>query len=164
MKTLVVYYSLEGNSKYIAENIKSYDEGNITLLELIPVKKYPTGAVSKFFWGGKSAMMGEKPELESYSVNLSEYDRVIFGFPVWAARFTPPLRTFIDENRDALEGKKISAYACMAGSGGDKALSKLKEELGISEFEEQMILINPKEKYNEENNKKIEEFCEKLFA
>lgn len=164
MKALVVYYSLEGNSRYVAEKIKECEEEVVTLLELKPVKKYPTGAVSKFFWGGKSAVMGEKPELENYSVNLDEYERVIFGFPVWASRFAPPLKTFIDENREALKDKKISAFACMAGSGGDKALCKLKEELEIDEFEAEAILINPGDKKREENETKIKEFCKKLFT
>lgn len=164
MKTLLVYYSLEGNSKYVAEKIKDYGGEGVTLLELKPVKKYPTGAVSKFFWGGKSAVMGEKPELESYSVNLDEYERVIFGFPVWASRFTPPLKTFIDENREGLKDKKIAAFACFAGSGADKALCKLKEELGIDEFEEEISLINPKQKSGGENESKIKGFCEALFT
>lgn len=164
MKTLLVYYSLEGNSKYVAEKIKDYGGEGVSLLELKPVKKYPTGAVSKFFWGGKSAVMGEKPELESYSVNLDEYERVIFGFPVWASRFTPPLKTFIDENREGLKDKKISAFACMAGSGGDKALCKLKEELEIDEFEAEAILINPGNKKSQDNELKIMGFCEKLFT
>ena len=164
MKTLLVYYSLEGNSKYVAEKIKEYEEEEVTLLELNPVKKYPTGAVSKFFWGGKSAVMGEKPELEDYSVNLDEYERVIFGFPVWASRFAPPLKTFVDENRDELKNKKIAAFACYAGSGADKALCKLREELGIDEFEYEMSLINPGNKKTNENELKIKGFCEKLFT
>lgn len=164
MKTLVVYYSLEGNSRYVAEKIKECEEEKVTLLELKPVKKYPTGAVSKFFWGGKSAVMGEKPELESYSVTLDEYERVIFGFPVWASRFAPPLKTFIDENREALKDKRIAAFACFAGSGADKALCKLKEELEIDEFEAEVILINPGNKKSHENELKILGFCERLFT
>ena len=164
MKTLVVYYSLEGNSRYVAEKIKECEKEKVTLLELKPVKKYPTGAVSKFFWGGKSAVMGEKPELESYSVTLDEYERVIFGFPVWASRFAPPLKTFIDENREALKDKRIAAFACFAGSGADKALCKLKEELEIDEFEAEVILINPGNKKSHENELKILGFCERLFT
>ena len=47
--------------------------------------------------------MGERPALEPYDVDLTAYDRVVLGFPVWASNFTPPLRTFIRENLEALK-------------------------------------------------------------
>ncbi|ETP71201.1 hypothetical protein UYO_2851 [Lachnospiraceae bacterium JC7] len=48
------------------------------------------------------AHMAEKPELEAYDLDVSAYDEIIFGFPVWAGTFTPPLRTFILENKENL--------------------------------------------------------------
>jgi multimeric flavodoxin WrbA len=42
--------------------------------------------------------MAETPELEPYTFDASAYDRIVFGFPVWAGIVTPPLRTFIKEN------------------------------------------------------------------
>ncbi len=39
-------------------------------LRLEPKKAYSTSGFSKFFWGGKSAVMAEKPELEPYDVDL----------------------------------------------------------------------------------------------
>ena len=82
-------------------------------------KAYHDKGFAKFFWGGKSAVMAEKPELEEVSVDLSGYDRIIFGFPVWASNFTPPLRTFIEEHSDELRDKKFSAFVCQSGSGAD---------------------------------------------
>jgi len=59
--------------------------------------------------------MAEKPELEKYTLNLSDYDRVIFGSPVWASNFAPPIRTFIEDNKEELEEKdaEIEAFAEM---------------------------------------------------
>ena len=108
MKKLIVYYSLEGNTEYAANRIK--DRTGADLLKLVPKKAYHDKGFAKFFWGGKSAVMAEKPKLEAYEVNLSEYDQVIFGFPVWASNFTPPVRTFIEENKEALKGKRFAAF------------------------------------------------------
>ena len=47
-----------------------------------PVKTYPKKGFRKFFWGGKSAVMAETPELEPYKFDASSYDRIVFGFPV----------------------------------------------------------------------------------
>lgn len=62
-------------------------------------------------------MMAEKPELEEISLNLAGYDRIIFGLPVWASTFTPPLKTFIEEKSEAIKEKRFCAFACQSGGG-----------------------------------------------
>ena len=110
MRTLIVYYSLEGNTDYAAGKIA--ERIGADKLRLVPKDAYKDKGFAKFFYGGKSAIMKEVPALETYNIDLSEYDRVIFGFPVWAGNFTPPLRTFILDQKDALKGKRFSAFAC----------------------------------------------------
>lgn len=158
MKTLIVYYSLEGNTEYAAKAIAS--ELGADLLRLEPVKAYPDGKISKFFWGGKAAVMAEVPQLQPYNCKPEGYDRIIIGFPVWASNFVPPLRTFIREND--LKGKRFAAFACQSGAGADKAFAKLKTELSIDAFEAELVLIDPKTKPNPENDQKLRAFCEKL--
>ena len=158
MKDLIVYYSLEGNTEYAARKIAEITGAE--LLRLEPVKEYPTAGFRKFFWGGKSAVMWDTPELQPYTFRSEEYDCIIIGFPVWAGTITPPIRTFIREH--ALHAKKIAAFACESGSGGDKALEKLRSMIGIDEFSTEMILIDPKSKPNSENDEKIRMFCSQL--
>ena len=160
MKTLVVYYSLEGNTEYVAERIK--ETIGADLLKLVPKKVYHDKGFAKFFWGGKSAVMAEKPELEAYVVDLTAYERIIFGFPVWASNFTPPIRTFVEDNKSGLSGKKIAAFACQSGAGAEKALAKLAKTLGIDDFEQKAIFIDPKAKKSDDMDAKIEAFCKAL--
>ena len=94
MTDLIVYYSLEGNTDYAAQRIKEKLGAHIRRLD--PVKPYSDKGLAKFFWGGKAAIMAEKPELEDYNVDFARFDRIIFGFPVWASNFTQPLRKFIE--------------------------------------------------------------------
>ena len=158
MKTLIVYYSLEGNTAYAAEKIASALGADTLRLE--PVKAYPDSGFRKFFWGGKSAVMAETPELQPYDFSADAYDRIIFGFPVWAGNVTPPIRTFIKENR--LTGKHIAAFACESGAGAEKAFGKLKAALGIDRLDVELILIDPKAKPSAENEQKLKAFCEGL--
>ena len=59
MKTVIVYYSLEGNTEMTAKAIAA--ELGAELLPLIPVKAYPTGKVSKFVWGScKPVILGHR--------------------------------------------------------------------------------------------------------
>ena len=158
MKTIVVYYSLEGNTKLAAEAVAK--ELGADILPLIPVKAYPTGKVSKLVWGGKAAVMAEKPKLQPYIFNAADYDCIIFGSPVWASNFAPPLRTFIHDND--LSGKKFAAFVCETAGGDEKTFLKLKAELGIDSLEAELTLLDPKFKPDPANDDKIKEFCSKL--
>ena len=154
-RTLIVYYSLEGNTAYAASKISEHC--GFDMLRLVPVKKYPDKGFRKFFWGGKSAVMAETPELEPYEFQAEKYGRIIIGFPVWAGNVTPPIRTFVRDND--LRGKKIAVFACESGAGAEKAFEKLKAALKIDRFEAELILIDPKAKPDTANEEKIRNFC-----
>ena len=156
----IVYYSMSGNTEYVSDYIAGKVEAD--LVRIIPKKEYPSSGFKKFFWGGKSAVMGETPALEPYEFDGDKYDQIIFGTPVWASCFVPPIRTFIKENKEKLAGKKISVFVCYSGGGAEKVIEKLKKYIGIDEFEAELILIDPKDKLSDEKNKMIDEFCSKL--
>ena len=125
------------------------------------LKLYPDKGAKKFFWGGKSAVMGEIPALQPYEFSIEKYDRIIFGTPVWASTFVPPLRTFINDNPD-VRNKKIAVFTCFSGGGADKAIDKMKKYIGIEKFEAELILIDPKKNLKVEDDEKIVEFCSML--
>ena len=160
MNTIIVYYSLEGNTDYAARQIAGALGADV--LRLNPKKAYPSSGFRKFFWGGKSAVMAETPELEPYAFDGAAYERVILGFPVWAGNVTPPIRTFLREND--LRGKRVAAFACQSGAGAPKALARLRECLGMDALEAELILIDPKTKPSEDNARKLRAFCDALRA
>ena len=122
MKTAIVYYSMHGNVRYVSEKVAK--ELGADLIELVPVKAYPDKGAMQFIWGGSAVTFKKKPELEPYTFNASDYDLVIIGTPVWASNFTPPLRTFF-ENND-LTGKKIAVIATSAGGDSAKCVEAVK--------------------------------------
>ena len=160
MKTAVVYYSMSGNTAMTAKKIAGGMDAE--LIEIRPEKAFPDKGIRKFLWGGKSAVMAETPKLMPYTFRPEEYDLIVFGFPVWAGTVAPPIRTFAAENREALRDRKIAAFACQSGNGGEKAFKKLLECLGREAFEATMILIDPKDRPKPENDGMIKAFLEKL--
>ena len=158
MKTIVVYYSMGGNTAYAAGRI--VDALGADTLRIAPEKAYPDSGFRKFFWGGKSAVMAETPKLIPYAFDPAAYERVILGFPIWAGNVAPPIRSFLRDND--LKGKRVAAFACESGAGAEKAFTKLKAALGIDALEAELILIDPKDKPKEENGKKIADFCAAL--
>ena len=159
MTTAIVYYSMSGNTKYVADKIAERIEADIIRID--PVKAYPDKGAKKFIWGGKSAVMGEKPALLPYELNVEKYDRIILGTPVWASNFAPPIRTFIKENPN-IRGKKLAVFTCFSGGGADKAIEKMKKYIGIEKFQAELILVDPKENVKAEDNEKIGLFCQRL--
>lgn len=159
MRTAIVYYSMAGNTAWTAKKLA---EGlDADLIKIRPVKAYPDKGIRKFLWGGKSAVMAETPALESYDFDAGKYDRIVVGFPVWAGNMAPPIRTLVKENRDAIAVKQVFAFACQSGNGAEKAFEKLKACIGHN-LSGTMILIDPKDKPKEENDRKIEEFRKAL--
>ena len=160
MKKDIVYYSMSGNTDYVAKYI--FDKIDADLIKIEPKAEYPKKGIKKFLWGGRSAVMGDTPALKKYEFDSNKYDYIIFGTPVWASSFTPSIRTFIKENKEKLKGKKLAVFICYMGGGADKAIEKLKKILEINKFDAELILIDPKDKKSDEKDKKIEGFCKKI--
>ncbi|PLX22208.1 flavodoxin [Candidatus Parcubacteria bacterium] len=123
MKSIVVYYSLTENTKFLAKEIAKFV--NADLLELKPEKEISKG-LTKYLWGGKQVFMKEKPKLNKIDKKIENYDQIFIGTPVWAWTFTPPIRTFLSENKIA--GKKVYLFASHEGGLG-KTLEDLKKQL-----------------------------------
>lgn len=157
MKIAVVYYSLEGNTKFAAEKIA--ERLGADPIELKCVKAFPTGKVGKFFWGGKSVAFGEKPELMPYDFNADDYDVVVIGSPVWASKYASPLKTFFAEND--ISGKRLGFFVCSAGGKTDKCFAEMKRD-AKQEGAATLSLIDPLKKQTPENDAKIDKFCERL--
>lgn len=161
MKTAIVYYSMSGNTAQTAQKIA--DLLGADLIPIEPVKAYPTKGMRKFLWGGKSAVMGDRPALSPYTFD-GGYDRIILGTPVWASNIAPPLRTFLADHAEELKGKELAVFLCYSGGGADKAIEKLSRLPGIDSLAAQLILIDPKDKPSPENEEKIKAFCAQLQA
>lgn len=123
-KILIVYYSFEGNTEFIAEAIASEIGADIERLK--PVKDLKSKGFSKFVWGGRQVAMKKKPELEPLDKNPDDYDVLIIGTPVWASTFTPAIRSFLASY--PLKGKKIALF-CTHQGGPKNTLDNLEAAL-----------------------------------
>ncbi len=140
MSSLVVYFSFDGNTKFIAEKIA--ETINADIIGLSTSKKYPTEGFKKYFWGGKSVIFGEKPKLTNENIDLSRYDTIIIGTPVWAGSYTPPIKSFISQYN--IRGKRIALFASHGGGGAEKCFARLKEALPGNKFIGETDYIEPK--------------------
>lgn len=156
MAKLVVYYSLEGNTKFVAE--KTAELAGADILEIKPQKPYPTKGFMKYFHGGKDVMTNKCPKLLPYEFDGDKYDEIIIATPTWAGSYAPPINTFINENKEVLKTKEISVYVGYRGNG-DSAVEAVRKAIGVEKLKSTLTLLDPYLKPNEENLKKIEAFA-----
>ncbi|PAB60554.1 flavodoxin family protein [Anaeromicrobium sediminis] len=162
MKKLVVFYSFEGNTKYIAEGIAK--EVGADLLELKPLEEPKKSGFMKYFWGGKQVMTKKIPELESIDKNPNDYDLIYMGTPVWAWSYAPAFRAFLSKVN--IKNKNIALFCCHGGGKG-KVFERFKEDLGenkyLGQIDFQDPLKNNKDKDLEEAKKWAKEIKESII-
>ncbi len=122
-KVLVVYYSLQGSTQFIANSIAEAVGADV--VELQPKKPYPKGFL-KFVIGAFQTLFKKSPELQPFDKNPKDYDLIFLGTPVWAGNYTPACRTFLSQA--ALTGKTIALFLCCGGNAGS-TIAKLKQDI-----------------------------------
>ena len=133
MKSLIIYYSLDGNVKLLSETMAQ--EIGADLLPLHPKKEIKSDTFMKYFWGGRRVVMKSTPELEALSLNPNDYDLIIIGTPVWMADYNPAIRSFLENN--SLANKKLAIFY---------------RELMISEANHYTTFLRFAKKYSEKVN------------
>lgn len=124
LRKLVVFYSLEGNTRRIAGAIADEIEGE--LLELKPSRELPSKGFMRYIWGGGQVVMQRRPEMEPLEVAPQDYDLLFIGTPVWAFSYAPPLRSLFASVQ--LWGKEIALF-CTHEGGPCRTLARMRKAL-----------------------------------
>ena len=118
-KMLVVYYSQLGNTKAVATEIATRLHADME--EITPVIPYEDDFQATVERGKKELDEGNFPEIQPLTADVSNYDVIFIGFPVWFGTYAPPIATFLSQVD--LSGKKIVPF-CTFGSGGLESSTK----------------------------------------
>ncbi|WP_125143383.1 flavodoxin [Clostridium transplantifaecale] len=111
MRTITLYYSYSGNTKKIAEMIHEKTGGDIAQIDtVVPYGDDYNQVVAQ---GQDEVNCGYTPEIKKLEVDLSEYDTVVLGTPVWWYTFAPAIKTFLESND--LSGKTVYPFATNGG-------------------------------------------------
>lgn len=133
MKILVAYYSFEGHTKQVAEELAEGLKalGDVEMFR-IEAEKEPPRSGLKYLVGGFNALRQAETELKPITVDMNDYDIVALGTPVWASNPPGVIKTFIGRAKPV--GKKFILFA-VSGSGNDgKTLKRMTEYLAGNEI------------------------------
>ena len=118
-KTLVLYYSLTGNTKMVAEEFANRLGADIE--EITCVNPYDTNFQACIQRCLQDREAGVVTEINPVQADLQKYACIFIGYPVWFGTYPPPVATFLANND--LGGKKIVPF-CTFGSGGLESSNK----------------------------------------
>lgn len=122
-KILVTYFSYSGNTKQVAEDIQTLTGADI--FEIVPVDPYPEDYDEVVAQARRERESGYKPPLKAKVTNLSEYDVVFVGFPIWGSTIPNTILTFLTENNMA--GKTVIPFCTHAGYGKGRSFTAVQE-------------------------------------
>ncbi|MBR0277887.1 MAG: NAD(P)H-dependent oxidoreductase [Clostridia bacterium] len=125
-KKLVAYFSASGTTKKTAEALAK--TVNADIYEIMPKVPYTRADLD---WTNKKSRstveMNDKsfrPEIADKNANISDYDTIFVGFPIWWYVAPTIINTFL-ESYD-FSGKTIVLFATSGGSRFGKTVENLK--------------------------------------
>lgn len=127
-KVLVAYFSATGTTKKVAENLSKAIRADI--YEIKPKKPYSNEDLD---WTNKNSRSSVemdkkiKPEIEKNNLDLSKYEKIFLGFPIWWYVAPTIINTFL-ESCD-FSNKTIILFATSGGSRFGKTIENLKPSL-----------------------------------
>ena len=138
---LFIYYSNSGNGDIIASKMKDLGYDIRKVLTNYKLSKNLFLACIK---GGFHAAIGKCVKLNNYNNDVSNYDEICIGSPIWNGRLSCPINTVLKNTN--LE-KKLLTFILYSGSGeAKKAYLKLLKNYPNVKI---IILKQPKTNLNE---------------
>ena len=124
-KVLVAYFSRSGNTRAVADHIKSLTGGD--MFEIQVAKPYPEEYHACTEVAKKEKEDNARPTLKTKVENMASYDVIFIGYPNWWGTMPMPILTFL-ESYD-FSGKTVVPFATSGGSGFGKTAAALKKSL-----------------------------------
>ncbi len=113
---LIAYFSPTGNTKKLAEKLANAIEGD--LFEIVPEKPYTKEDLDWLDRSSRSSLemsnRGFRPDVLNKVEDISKYDIIYLGFPIWWYGAPNIVNSFLEEYD--LKGKTIIPFATSGGS------------------------------------------------
>ena len=108
---LIAYFSPTGNTKKLAEKLANAIEGD--LFEIVPEKPYTKEDLDWLDRSSRSSLemsnRGFRPDVLNKVEDISKYDIIYLGFPIWWYGAPNIVNSFLEEYD--LKGKTIIPFA-----------------------------------------------------
>lgn len=124
-KVLVLYFSQTGNTEKVANYIQS--EVNADIIQIQTKNPYPNDLDELYQIGQSELDQNARPELINGTVELSEYDIIFLGYPIWGGTCPMAVFSFLEQND--FSNTVIAPFCTHGGSGLANSVSDLENHL-----------------------------------
>ena len=145
-KVLVVYFSATGTTEQVAKQIAKTADADIC--EITPAKPYSSADLD---WTNKQSRSSvemnnpkARPELKALSVDVSKYDYIFLGYPIWWDLAPRTVNTFIEAAN--LAGKTVIPFATSGSSTIANSVAVLKQSYPKIKWQTGKLLNHVSEK------------------
>ncbi len=121
MEKVFIYYSNTGNGDIVANKLSSY---NIAIKKICSNYKLSSNLFIAMLTGGFKAIFNRNVKIKDFDFNISEYDEVIIGSPIWADRLSAPINSLL--KKLDLSDKKVSLILYSGGEEIIRAIDQVK--------------------------------------
>lgn len=129
-KSIVIYYSQTGATQKVAQEIANLVEADTFRIEI--TQPYDGTYQETIERCQKEMANNECPILKEPDIDITKYDTVYLGYPIWFGTYAPPVAALIE--KVCFDGKKIIPF-CTFGSGGlEASMEALKKALPKAEI------------------------------
>lgn len=148
MRTIIIYYSFSGNTRRVAEVLgeclKQKSE-----VQMIGLKAWDES--DKFLTQAARGFRHKRANIEPVDFDLSQYDLICLGTPVWAFGPAPAVNTYLDKC-SGLKGKEVVLFTTYgSGAGRERCLDYMQNILakkggqGFKRFSIQQFKVKDKD-------------------
>jgi flavodoxin/poly(3-hydroxybutyrate) depolymerase len=114
-----------GITEYIARLIQQNAGGDLHLIQT--VKPYPTDFDAVVDQNVKEMADGTLPQLVESDLDISEYDTIFIGYPIWAMTAPQPIFSFLKEYD--LSGKTVVPFCTHHGYGAGRSYQNIADAI-----------------------------------
>ena len=127
MKSIIIYYSFSGNTKKIAAALSQHlqTKGEVEVIELKALDES-----DKFLSQASRAFRRKRAKIAPAKYDLSGYDLVCFGTPVWAFGPACAMNTYLDICSGITGKQQIILFTTYgSGTGNERCLNYMQDIL-----------------------------------
>ena len=168
-KIIIVYFSRPGenykvgvvevgNTKMVASYIKQLY--NFDDFEIIPETPYPESYNETLSMAKEERNLGTRPNLSTYLTDISAYDVILLGYPIWLQRLPNIVMTQLELLN--FEGKKIYPFMTHEGSEAGMSIDLIRKSAPQAKIGKEFILRGT-EARNETSHESIKNWVDKIL-
>lgn len=141
-RSLVVYFSRSGNTRVVAGLI--HRGLKTDLFEIRPAMPYPEDYLQTVERARQERDKGIEPALAAKLSNISSYERIFLGFPIWGETAPPVIRSFLSAHD--LPAKTLIPFVTHGGYGLGNSLAVLAEHAPKARLREGFLMEGEQER------------------